>query len=51
MAADENGGGGLAAAGLTLQVCLAASLAAAGLSGGKFGRCRAAAGPLHSPLF
>ena len=62
MAVDENGGGGLAAAGLTLQVCLAASLAAAGLSGGKFGRCRsvwrqvlAAAGPLQgrytSPLF
>ena len=32
MAADENGGGGLAAA---------------SLSGGKSGRCRAAAGPLQ----
>ena len=30
-------------------VRLAASLAAAGPSGGKFGRCRAAAVPLHSP--
>ena len=40
--ADENGGGGLTAAGLS---------GAASLSGGKFGRCRAAAGPLHSPLF
>ena len=46
MAADENGGGGL-----TLQVRLAASLAAAELSGGKIGRCRAAAVPLHSPPF
>ena len=64
MAADENGGGGadarlsvyahcamascpagLAAAGLVLQVCLAASLASLALQG----RCRAAAGPLHSP--
>ena len=44
MAASENGGGGLVAAGLTLQVYLAASLAAAGLSGGNWlpqGRCRA----------
>ena len=40
MAADESGGGGLAAAGLALQVCLAAT-----------GRCRAAAGPLYSPPF
>ena len=51
----------LAAAG-PLQGRLAASLAAAGLSGGEFwplqvylaasfGRCRAVAGPLHSPLF
>ena len=32
MAADENGGGGLTAAGLS---------GAASLSGGKFGRCRA----------
>ena len=32
-------------------VRLAASLAAAGPSGGKFGRCRAVARPLHSPLF
>ena len=46
MAADENGGGGL-----MLQVRPAASLAAAGLAGGKFGRCRAAAVPLHSPPF
>ena len=40
MAADESGGGGLAAAGLALQACLAAT-----------GRCRAAAGPLYSPPF
>ena len=38
MAADENGGGGLAAAGLTLQVCLAASLAAAGPLQGRYTR-------------
>ena len=66
MAADGNGGGGIAAvrppppfsqaAGPSggnwlLQGRLAASLAAAGVSGGKFGRCRAAAVPLHLPPF
>ena len=44
---------GLAAAGLVLQVCLAASLASLAASlaaaGPLQGRCRAAAGPLHSP--
>ena len=34
-----------------LQGRLAASLAAAGVSGGKLGRCRAAAMPLHLPPF
>ena len=38
MAADENGGGGMAAAGLALQVCLAASLAAAGPLQGRYTR-------------
>ena len=31
--------------------CYLVSMAAAGLSGGKYGRCRAAAVPLHSPPF
>ena len=38
MAADENGGGGMAAAGLALQVCLAASWAAAGPLQGRYTR-------------
>ena len=57
MAADENGGGG-ADARLSVQHIVQRPFAlgsggcrsgAASLSGGKSGRCRAAAGPLHSP--
>ena len=57
MAADENGGGG-AGARLSVQHIVQRPFAlgsggcrsgAASLSGGKSGRCRAAAGPLHSP--
>ena len=44
MAADENGGRGLAAAGPVLQVCLVASLAAAASENGGGGL--AAAGPV-----
>ena len=67
MEADKNGGGGIAAVRL-LPPFSQTTAAAAGPSGGKFGRCRsiwrlqvylaasfgrcrAVARPLHSPLF